>query len=361
MKYQVTMIKSDFFKIYKKIKTTDVSVKDESVIFNTDKESLKIIKDSNYNYILENKIKNKAYYYLRKYKFIFIGLLFFISIIYINNYRYENIIFNIDSPINEVLRNDIINKTKNLFFFKFIDLDYNSYSQSLKQQYPEYPYIDVYIKANNIYIDIYNYESNIETKSTTYGHIISKYDGIIDTYYIYNGISKVYKNKYVKKGDILIDSNMNNSYVESSGLILGYTYQKLDISIAKYHKNNDLTGNFTSYYKLNLFDLTIDIAKNDNYLTYLEESSNIFNFFSFFSIKKCIEKEKYDIIEELTYDEALILAKSEIENDFTSNKTVDLEKLTDLVLYNSSIDSNYYNFTFIAKKYVSFGEFKILE
>lgn len=360
MKYHITMNKDDFFKVHKKIVATNVTIILDDVNFDCDYKSFGILKGTGYDYKLEGAIKDKVIGVIKKYHFIFLGLLFMLSVIYINTYRYENIIFNIESPINDELENDIKKRTKRLLFFDFLSLDYKQYSNNLRINYPEYPYIEVYHKANNVYIDIYNYDDTIKLETNVAGDIVSKYDGVIDLFYIYQGKNMVSKNKYVKEGEVLVSSLINETNIQASGLIIGYTYQKIVVDIDKEQKKEGQTGNSSSFYNISLVDFNFDISKDANYNLYDEKKEEIFNLFSFFSITKCIQSEKYDIIKKNTLEDAINEAKTQISDEFERKRVSNLEKIDDLILYNSKENESTYTLTFIAKKYVSFGEFRVI-
>ncbi|MBQ9124327.1 MAG: sporulation protein YqfD [Acholeplasmatales bacterium] len=260
--------------------------------------------------------------------------------------------------MNNTIKNKIQKQFKNLLWFNFSNINYDQLSYNLQREYSEYPYIDVYAKNNDIYVNIYchdiDYPSNNIDKN---GDIIATRDSIVDEYYIYSGTSNIYKNKFVKKGDVLISGKtLNNQLTGSQGLVLGYVYDKVYIEIKKEESILE-EGEYQSYYQLSLFDNSFDINKNNNYLISDKNSNNIFNLFDFFSIKKIEEHEKNDIIKRYTRDEAVLEAQNRIINDFNNKRIYELEKITDIVEYNYNETDDLYCFTFIVKKIESIGEF----
>ena len=360
MNYKIIMKKNDFFKIHNRIATKNLEIIDDEVTFEVELGSLNIIKESGYNYHLVDSVRIKLQAILRKYYLLMIGILFLFSILYINSYRVTQVVFNSVTPINDAIEDRITSCFKKLFFYSFSNIDYDKISEELRVEYAQYPYIEVYNKNNKIYVDIYSYDDEYPSSDDNYtvGDIVAKKDGVIDYYYTYSGQTMVYKNKYVKKGDVLISSSINGNLVSSRGLVMAYTYEKVYIDVLKKESKEIETGESQTYYDLGFFKSNLAISKKNNYELYNKNEKTIFNLFDLFCVKKIEEKEKSVIIKENDEASAIEEAQKIIQEDFTNNKTNEKEEIKEIKLYQSTEEEDKYSFVFILKKLESIGEFK---
>ena len=360
MKYKIIMSKNDFFKIHNRIATSNLEINKDDVTFEVELGSLNILKESGYSYHLVDSFRIKLKEFMNKYYLLVFGILLVFSILYINSYRVNKIIFNTKTPINSKIEAAIEENYKKIFTFNFSNLNYTEFSKSLRAKYVEYPYINVYNKNNDILVDIYTYNDNypIENKGSSTGDIIATKDGVVDNIYVYNGCSLVSKNKYVKKGDILISGTINNNFVVSKGLVLGYTFEKAVISIPKEEKVEVLTGNTQSYFDISIANFKFSINKENEYSLYEYEYKTKFNIFDFFSIKEIEEYEKNDIIKENTQDLAIEIGKEKLITDFEACRISDQEYIVDVKPYHIIENKDDYEITYILKKYESLGVFQ---
>lgn len=358
MNYKIKMNKEDFFKVNDMISVTNLEMSDSDVFFNVEGGSLEIIKNSKYKYKMLDSFQNKIINFMSKYYLLVIGILFLFSILYINSYRVSKIRFNIDTPINDQIKKELESSFKNLYFFKFSNLNYETYSKKLRIKYSTYPYINVEFKNNIVDVIIYNFDDPNKIVVNDYkGDIIASKDGIVDVFYVYNGKNMISKNQYIKKGDVLISGTFLDKKIQASGMVMATTYEKITIGILKDNSKSVEVDNSINYYKLGFFDYTFNFGKDKEFNNYSKVEKNIFNLFDFFSIKQIEEIEKNDIIVSYSLDEALEEAKKLIEKDFLSNQINELEKIIDIGLIKTEFEDNLYLFTFIVKKYESIGVF----
>lgn len=361
MLYKIKMKSDVFFKINNKLKTNNLEITLDYVIFELDINNYKILKNSNYKYELIDSLYNKTNLLIQKYYLIGIGILFVFSILYIDSYRVDDIVFNNDTPINNEIEEIISSKFRKLTIYEYSTIDYKELSNELRQAYSSYPYINVYKENDIIKVDIYNYNEKVneEVYYQTNGDIIAKKAAIVDQFYIYNGSLNVYKNKYVNEGDILVRSLIGNDvYVAAKGLILGYTYEKVKITIDKSSTSYEYTNNISNYHHISFFSLGFDLGKNNDFKLYDYDEKELFNLFGVFSIKQIVEKEKNVIISSYEYDEAISLANNIINEDFESKKTNDFERIVDSYIYKVSENIDSFDIEIILKKYESIGIFK---
>jgi len=358
--YKIIMNKADFFKIHNRIATKNIEIIKEEVKFEVNHDALRTLKNIGYPYVLVDSFKIKSKLFLKKYYMVLIGFVFLFSLIYINNYRVSKIIFNTDTPINAEIEDRINSSIKDLFWFSFSNEDYTKLSKELRVQYSEYPYIEVYSKNNKIYVDIYTYHDEYPELEDDqgYGSIVSKKDAVIDYFYIHKGNSLISKNKYVKKGDVLVDGYINGSYIGAKGLVMGYTYESIDIVVNKVDEFEIETMNVDSYTEINFFGNKFNFGKDNEFSISEISKDNVFNLFDVFSIKKIEEVEKNVIIEENSLEAAIEKGKKVITENFNKNKTSSEEEMIDLYYYRYSESEDSYTITYIAKKLESIGIFK---
>lgn len=197
MNYKVIMNKNDFFKIHNRIAAKNLEIKEDKVSFEVELGSLNVLKESGYSYHLVDSFRIKLRFFIKQYYLVLVGVLFLFSVLYINSYRVNGIFFNINTPINASIEQRIKKSYKRLFCFNFSNLNYAALSKSLRIEYVEYPYIEVYAKGNKILVDIYSYDDEYPQAATNdaKGDIIAKKDGVVDRFYVYNGSAQVGKNK----------------------------------------------------------------------------------------------------------------------------------------------------------------------
>jgi len=356
---RLIMNKEDFFKIHNRITTKNIEINNELVSFEIEHATLEFIKGTGYDYRIADSIKIRLGNVLKKYYMVILGLLFLFSLIYINTFRVGNIFFNIETPINDSIEASIKSNYKELFCFSFSNADYQRLSSELRVKYSEYPYINVYSKNNDIYVDIYTYNddyTNLDVK--TKGDIVAKKDGLISYFYIYQGDNKVSTNKFVREGDLLVSGMINNKSVGARALIMANTYEKIEIEVLKKESMIYETGKVENYHNINFFNKTISMNKKNSYQMSNIKEANVFNVFDVFSVKKIEEREKNAIIEENTLETAIIKGEKIIKDDFELNKKCEDEEIVDLKMYMYVEDEEKYQITYIAKKLESIGSFK---
>lgn len=359
MIYKIKMKKDDYFKISKRIISANLEIEGEEVSFEIEGGSFQILKKSNYPYKLIESLQSRIARYLSKYSLVIVGVLFLLSILYMNIFRVSKITFNRETPINDEIEEQISSSFKKLFCFDFCNIDYEAFSKKLRLQYPQYPYIKASFDHNVIDVTIYNYdEVSIPIENQTAGDVIAKKDGIVDIFYVFNGQSLVSKNKYVKSGDVLISGNSTNTLLQAGGLIMATTYEKMTIEVPKEEIVSSLSSETDRYHHVKLFNWGFDLSKDANFSSYQRNEVVKFNLFDIFTVKEIADTKKNDIIK--TYDEetAQLKAQEMILEDFKEHQINSLEKVLAMVSIKCEEEDNRYIFTFIVKKNESIGVFQ---
>lgn len=351
------MNKDDYFKISNKIISSNLSINDEEVTFEIEGGSYNILKRTNYEFKVLESLKSKILRFFSRYGLLITGVMLLLSILYMNIYRVKGIEFNRETPINADIEYRLKSSFRRLFCFDFCSVNYKEFSKDMQRTYFEYPYINVTHKNNVVYVYIANVDEvdyNIEMPLE--GNIVAKKDGIVDNFYVYSGKNMVAKNKYVRKGDILIEGNRS-----VRGRIMATTYDKMEVTIPKNERVEEITEDTSTYYNLSLFNLNFSLGKKKEFELYQKTDQMVFNLFDFISLKKIAEQKKNAIINTYSKEEALKLAKKRIEDDFLKHRQNTMENI--LAMANTKMEEteDSFTFTFIVKKYESIGTISIEE
>lgn len=351
MVYKIRMKKDDYFKINNKIISSNLAINGDDVEFEIEGGSYNILKRTSYEYKVIESLQTKILRFFSHYGLVVTGILFLLSVLYMNIYRVSRIEFNRTTPINDEIEYRIRSSFRTLFCFQFCNLDYEDFSKNMRKKYFEYPYINVTRKNNviSVYIAPID-EANQVISDGIDGNIVAKKDGIVDVFYTYTGKAMVTKNQYVKAGDVLIEGNQ-----KASGLVMATTYEKIELTIPKKNMENVITTERHHFYNLKLFNFNFDIAKKKNYELYDTEERLIFNLFDFFSLKKIEQTQKNAIMKTYQEEEAYAMAVSRIESDFKEHQKNDLEKILAMIKTKVDETDENYTFTLILKKYESIG------
>lgn len=352
MVYKIKMNKNDFLKVNNQILANNLEIVDNDIFFEVESGSYNILKKTNYEFKVIESISNKTKRLVRDYGLIIFGFLFLFSILYINSYRVSEIVFNRETPINDDIEKNLKDSFKTLLCFDFTDMDFYDYSRELCKSYFEYPYIKVEHKNNKVYVYIAEINEVTEIEKLNNGSLVSSKTGIVENYYVYSGVNNVYKNMFVKEGDVLIEG------ASAKGIVMGTTYERINISIPKEETIYEYSDISSEYYSICFGNYDFNISKNMNFSMYDQKKEEIFNLFDFFIIKKIVENEKSAIIKTYTLNEGLELAKNNIENVFYQNCTNDLEKIISITNIKAIEKEDSYEYSFIVKSYESFGIYK---
>ncbi len=357
MIYKIKMNKDDYFKISNKIISSNLSINDDEVTFEIEGGSYNILKRTNYEFKIIESMRSKILRFFSRYGLLVTGVLFLLSLLYMNIYRVSRIEFNRDTPINSEIEYRIKSSYRKLLCFDFCSINYKEFSKDMQKTYFEYPYINVSCKNNVISVYIANVdEANYSLSAPLEGNIVAKKDGIVDVFYVYNGKSVVSKNKYVRTGDILIEGN-----AAVRGMVLATTYDKMEITIPKERKVDQLTNEQSNYYDVSLFQWDFSLGKKTSFDLYDREDTLVFNLFDFFSLKKIAETKKNVIIFTYSQKDAYELAQKQIEEDFNAHMSNEQEHIISMANTKVEETEDSYIFTFIVKKYESIGEFRLKE
>lgn len=123
--------------------------------------------------------------------------------------------------------------------YKQINQLYDTFKQKHKNQLD---YLNIYQKGSILHVEYTPASHNQETV-LKYQDYIAKKDGVISKIDVQQGNVLVKINQYVKKGDILIshqieDTSKKIKIIPTLGSVEAYTYQTLEVSIPRKQKEN---------------------------------------------------------------------------------------------------------------------------
>ncbi|MFI3252059.1 MAG: sporulation protein YqfD [bacterium] len=356
--YKISMYYDDYIVNHQDIIAYDLESKGNSIIFYTNKETLDYLNINNLNYVIERNIKEKIKKVLLLKKFVLFGIIIIGFGIYLNAYRVQNVIFNIETPINNEIKTRIETSHKKVFFFDFSNIDYQQLSKDLRSEYSCYEWISVTKNYDVIEVEIIKTGLDNNYVDDLYGNIVATKDGIIETYLVTGGDILVTRNQYVKQGDILIQGSYYDKTVTPKGVILAHTFETQVYQVPKVIEETQLTGEKESYYRLNIINNIFDLKSNYIYNEYSEESIEVFKMPFLFTVYKVNRYNKQNIIYNNDIDSAIEYGYSKVEEHFNKTKVLDEEEIETCMLLTSIEYDDYYEVTYLVKKIESIGKFE---
>ena len=355
MEYRISIDYDDYFANSPIIKAYNIEIVGEAIMFTTDKATLLLLESKNIAYMLHDskikRIKNTL-----KYKSgIYIGLLWVLFFVIMNSYRVNEIKFNNEFPINDEIKTYITSQNQQILFFSFHKNNYQDLSKNLRSTFFEYEWINVEKKGTKLLVTINTPNTDIiPTDSYEVGDIVAKKAGMISEYKVFNGTSVLTSNKYVNKGDVLIDGQASGA----KGYVLATVYDQVKITVMKENIIEKQTGNKIKYTKIKLFNKSFNINKKNNFNKSDVSVRKVFSIPYLISINKIEEFEKNDIIYTYDSDKAVLFAKNIIIDGFTNSKVLNEEKIIRIEQLSIKETDNAFEIIFLVKKIESIGEFK---
>lgn len=296
-------------------------------------EDSKIIKD--YKKIIKDFLIAKLFFIL--------GFIFYVVVLYLNSIRIDNIIFENQYKENEQILIDIKANMKNYMGFKTIS-NINELSSELRIKYDYFEWIELTKKGNDLYVEIIKCDY-YEKRNSEVGDIVASKDGIIKEMVVTKGLSLVYYNKYVKKGDVLISSL--GRYHASGKMIAEVAYYK-EIKVKK-KETLYVYDSYDECFGLTFFNKSFIFYKNKANCDIIEAYSKNLGL---------LKLKKYSIKRKITYD---------YEYDYDSAKKHSLDLINEIMINTEIIDvleleykedNEYYYFNYYIKAYEDIAVFR---
>lgn len=374
----------DYFTVVIKIKKKDLPKINKLFTY-----KVKIIKQSDNDYYLEIKeedlkdLNNIDYEFIsytgikrikqiiRTHVSIFIGIIIFILIIYLNTLTIREITFSASTNDNGKIKEIIEKNFYSILGVDFFNDDVNEINFLLRKEFSHFEWISIDKIGSRIHVTVL--EPSIINKQVEkisgYGDLVAKKDGIIQRYQVKHGVVLIEQNQFVREGQVLVSGNLrHNNYDESSfyipaeGKVYAEVWYTEEIKVPKKITKSEYTGKIKTNKSISLFGLNIKYkgskVKFANYDK--EEKYDFIRIFSFelpIGIKYVHYLEKDDIINVYDKDSAYDYAKSKI-NSKMSNSFREGDKILAIDLISFEEKETEFTFTFFVRTYEDIAQFQ---
>lgn len=273
-------------------------------------------------------------YFFYKQKYILISL--FISLLILNGL--SNTIFDIKintddnelkNNILESLEKNNIKKYKKKKNFKEIEIIKKNILEDNKDHLE---WLEIVNKGCNYIINVTPRVMNKKEENKNINNIVASKDGLIKHINSISGTKQKEIGDYVKKGDILISSNIikNDKVVDqinAQGTVFAETWYTVKVSIPYNYKKYIHTGKIINHYYLDIFGHKFSlIGKYDSNKTRNTKKLILEKPYLFFKLYKEIKKEyeykEYRLSEAEALKEAINKSEEKIKETLDSNEYI---------------------------------------
>lgn len=294
--------------------------------------------------IRKNILKNKFFMI-----FIILGicLVFFLTRI-----TYNIKIITNDKNLNNLLKQEL--KQNGIYKYSFLKSyqDITKIKNKILKKYQDtFEWLEIEKKGTSYYV---RFEPRLEEKKETTNNvynIVALKDARIINLDIESGQIVKNVNQYVKKGDIIVSSdiklNDNVKNISSAkGLVYGETWYKVDVTIPLNYQEKIITGNSVNAYSVNFLNKKIVFDKS-GFSDKINIESNIIknNLFNISFNKEIIKEVR--INKNIDFDKLAI----KLANDKINDKLKENEEIIDYFIITKNKDEfNYYMELFVSVK-----------
>lgn len=364
-RYQIAIDEEDLltvqdFKIY------NVKKKENKIIFNCQKDTLKSLKQLDIKYEVEDKISNFINKNKIKISISLIFLMLILSIYTLNQFLIREISFTNQDYYNYEIYEYVSHNVKKIGPFYFLEDSINEISKNMRQEFYEYAYVGLSKKGSKLLIEVEIQEvpKTIDEKKIQIGEFFAKEDATIIEINLSSGQMVVSHNDVVKKGDLIATSNLqykDNLYsldkmVPLVGTIIGKTIRYSDIEIYKQEEIEVFTNRIYQYYTFVTSNKVLFVKENPFNNSY-QKSKQIFKVGDLGICKNTIYERKKELVNR-TYEEAIELSRVLINQSFELNRTSNSEKIVSLNLISYEENDEKYIFKYLICAYQNIAEFK---
>ena len=259
-----------------------------------DKYSIIIVDDEGYNKILDIKTSydikivdkygfNKIFDLLSKYLIFFICIIMGIVLIKIlSNVLLEIKIESPKSEIRELVLNDLNYYGIRKYHFK---VSYKEKEQIirkiLRKEKNNLEWLEIDSVGSKYIVKVSERIKNDIKKSNKAQSIVASRDAYIVSIMAHSGEVKVYKNQYVKKGDVLISGFIYKDdkimkKVRASGNVFGEVWYQVNITVPTVYKEDIRTRKYKDRLEIKFLDKSFFLFNFHNYKNYDVERKTIF-------------------------------------------------------------------------------------
>lgn len=342
-----------------KLNIKDVKIKENKILFKTDKKSLNILKNK-FEYIyFANSLKVLLKNVLNNYIVTLFGCFIFLFVMFFISKSITEINFIDENTYNSEVYDYVNVSLKKVGYFRFLKKDINTIDKDLKRKFSNYEWIGISKKGTRLLIEISpSFLDDKYEDEKNYGSLYAKKDAVIKKYHVEKGILMIQEEQYVKRGDILISGNIIHydetiEKIHPQGYVIGEVLEYYDYEIKKTVSYNVRNGKMTYKDYLYFKDKLIGHDKNSSEY----EEVIVKNIFNLFYIKRRYYYEKSNVKTIYNLIEAENYAKTLIYKKFLLNKKNEDERIIYIKLVRYYEDTNNFYFRFVVKSEESIEEF----
>ena len=253
---------------------------------------------------------------------------------------------------NEKVYQYVENRLTKVWKFSFLDDDLTNINKDIRSEFYDYQWINLEKEGTVLKINITDNKNLIvEKPEANYKSLYSKYDSIVEGYYVEKGTINVKIGHSVSKGDLLIDGHVKHynaaiEEVEAKGYVYGKITEKINININK--KETQVIRN-GKYEEKNLYIVFGKVLNNpiSKFESFEVEYKDVFSIGNFIVVKKMIFYEIEEVSTIYNKAEAVEYAESMIYKQFKENKKYDFEKIIAIKMV-SNVENEYdYGFVYL--------------
>lgn len=361
--YKIFVTEEDFLNLKQK-NIHNVTKINDFVTFEVSLFSYLFLKNKKYIYKKENRLfkkindkKNKIIFSISI--IVIVLILFLVNQIFIREIKFENNKFK-----DELIYQYVINNTSKIGPYYLLNKPISELSKELRQKFYNYAYVGLNKKGSKIEIElVYQFIDNNEKENKEmYGNFVSTEDALIYNINIESGNVLVNKNDIVKKGQIIVSSNLKyheklfskDQFIPLKGYIIGLTNKYKTIRVQK-KDVVDVLEYSHKYYNLNIFNNNFNFMKNQSFNDF-EKKKTVCNIFKI-SFNQIDVYNNKSVIIERNLSEALEYASFILCNDFYENSISNEEKIVSLKNIKVEEKKDEYIFTFFVKCYENIALF----
>ena len=252
-----------------------------------------------------------------------------------------------DETYNKDVYDYVEGRLKKVWVFAFLDDDIVEINKDIRSEFYDYQWINIEKDGTKVLINISDDDTLInEEKPEKPSSLYSKYDSIVEGYFVEKGTINVKVGHSVSKGDLLIDGHVKlyNDKIEevaAKGYVYGKVVEEKKISILKKEEKIERTGKVEVHNIYVLFGNSLNDPVPE-FADYETEYEELYSFGDSFAIRKVTYYEISTIINVYSKDDAIDYGKSMLEKDFKSIKKYDFEEIITIKIL--SILENEYDY-----------------
>ena len=350
-----------------KYKLYYVQKKEDILTFYCTNAVLKKIDQLQIPYQKENRIKKTIERKSMFKKLSILGIILLIALFFLNQLFLREITFDDASIYDADIYQTVEGYTKKIGPYLYLKSSVNQISSYLRTKFYYYGYVGIYKKGSKLVIVVKHQDVN-ENKNenpTLYGELIAKYNCRIDYVAIHSGIVLMFSGDTVKKGDVIVTSNMqymenlyNKDYlVPIEGIVLGNTYRYQEIHILKKEKVKLYTGETLKSYQLIVGDKEMGKIKH-NFEDYAIIRNDCLTMFHKLRLVETIvyEKKSQELIRFV--DEARKISLIQLHQEFEKNRIDAKEKIVSIKELEYTENDTEFIFYYLVNYYENIVEYR---